>query len=113
MDPAGSEADLERAALAVSLAPWRIPPRLAMASAALHGSGGRRSLERAARVIQGGLAIAPESASLDLAAARLALAMGDPAAALVHCRRSLADRPGWPPARELEERLLQLLEAGS
>ncbi len=110
--PVGSGSDAGRASLAVALAPWRIPPRLALASEALRGSGGRPLVEAAVREVQVGLFIAPRSAALELAAARLAIVMGDPSAALVHCRRSLADRPDWPPARELERDLLHLLEGG-
>lgn len=112
VDPVGTGNDPGRTALAVTLAPWRIPPRLALASAALHGRGGRPLVEKAAREIQAGLVIAPGSAALELAAARLAIAAGDPAEALVHCRRSLGNRPDWPPAKELERRLLHLLERG-
>ncbi len=110
VESASRDNDVRAALRAVKIAPWRIPPRLAAAGLAVASGDRWAPLDAVAVSVDEGLTIAPRSAALELAAARLGLLRGDPMAATMHCRRASADRPGWGKASELCRPLMKSLE---
>lgn len=110
VESASRQKDVRAALGAVRIAPWRIPPRLAAAGLALQPGTRSELLNEAATSVENGLKIAPQSAALELAAARLAVLRGDPLTAVVHCRRARDDRPGWEIASGFCRPLMESLE---
>ena len=103
--------DPRSALRAVQVAPWRIPPRLQLAGTALEKGSTAGLRAEASRSIETGLRLAPRSAALWLAAARLDLVTGDPLMALTRVRRAVECHPGWEPASRFLEQLRRELEA--
>ncbi len=102
---ANSDADL--AARSVVLAPWRVRPRLTLASIVLQSRERGNRVAEALHAVHGGLRITPRSAAFELTAAQLELVSDDPLQAMVHVRRACHNRPGWKPAQTLWRTLAQ------